>query len=161
MSGVEYVLTVATAVAAATVAGAFFTFSTFTMAGLRRLQPAQGAAAMQAINKEAPTPAFMLLLFGTGVACVVLMVLAARDLADPQATYWLVAGAVYLLGVVIMTIGYHVPRNNRLDAVDPQSDQGVAYWAVYVKEWGRMNHVRTLAPIVSAVLLVLSLGVAD
>ena len=54
-------MTIVCAVGAGTVAGAFFTFSTFTMNGLKRLAPEQGAAAMQAINKEAPTPLFMLL----------------------------------------------------------------------------------------------------
>jgi len=66
MSPLTQALTIVCATGAATAAGTFFTFSTFTIAGLRRLEPAQGAAAMQAINKEAPTPLFMLLLFGTG-----------------------------------------------------------------------------------------------
>ena len=43
-------LTILCAIGAATAAGAFFTFSDFTIAGLKRLRPAQGAAAMQAIK---------------------------------------------------------------------------------------------------------------
>ncbi len=83
MSPFAQTMTVLCAVGAGTATGAFFTFSTFTMAGLKRLAPAQGAAAMQAINKEAPTPLFMLLLFGTGAACLVLMIHAAMHLQDP------------------------------------------------------------------------------
>lgn len=49
--------------------------------------------------------------------------------------------------------------NNLLDAVDPNSADGIAYWATYVEEWVRMNHVRTIAPLVAAVLLALSLRV--
>jgi uncharacterized membrane protein len=64
MSLFAQTMTIICAVGAATAAGAFFTFSRFTMEGLKRLAPAQGAAAMQAINKEAPTPLFMLLLIG-------------------------------------------------------------------------------------------------
>ena len=41
--------------------------------------------------------------------------------------------------------------------VDPNSAEGMAYWAVYLREWVRMNHVRTVAPLLSAVLLILSL----
>lgn len=154
-------LTIACAIAAAMAAGAFFPFSTFAMAGLRRLPPAQGAAAMQAINKEAPSPLFMLLLFGTGVACLVLMVLTTLHLDEPGSTLRLVAGAIYLAGAVLTTIAYHVPRNNRLDRVDPESVEGTSYWAVYLKEWVRMNHLRTIAPLVTAVLLTLSLAAPE
>ncbi len=151
------VLTIVCAVGAATAAGAFFTFSDFTIAGLTRLPPARGAAAMQAINKAAPSPLFMLLLFGTGAACIALMIFAAMNLDEPGSTMRLIAGAVYVAGVVLTTVGYHVPRNNRLDRVDPESAEGADYWAVYLKEWVPMNHVRSIAPLVSAVLLVVSL----
>ena len=150
-------LTIVCAVGAATAAGAFFTFSDFTMAGLRRLPPARGAAAMQAINKAAPSPLFMLLLFGTGAACVALMVSAAMNIDEPGSIMRLIAGAIYVAGVVVTTVGYHVPRNNRLDRVDPESAEGADYWAVYLKEWVPMNHVRSIAPLVSAVMLVVSL----
>lgn len=159
MSPFAQVMTIVCAVGAGAAAGAFFTFSTFTMAGLKRLAPAQGAASMQAINKEAPTPLFMLLLFGTGAACLALMIHAALHLEAPGSTYQLIAGAIYIVGVVLLTVGYHVPRNNRLDGLDPNSAEGIAYWAVYLEQWVRMNHVRTVAPLVTAVLLTLSLRV--
>ena len=54
MSSFAQTMTIICAVGAGAGAGAFFTFSTFTMARLKRLAPAQGAAAMQAINREAP-----------------------------------------------------------------------------------------------------------
>jgi len=159
MSSFAQTLTIICAVGAGTSAGAFFTFSTFTMAGLKRLAPAQGAAAMQAINKEAPTPLFMLLLFGTGAACLVLMIYTALHLQEPGSEYQLIAGALYIVGVVLVTIGYHVPRNNMLDSLDPSSAEGIAYWATYLEEWVRMNHVRTIAPLLAAVLLTVSLQV--
>lgn len=159
MSSFAEAMTILCTVGAATAAGAFFTFSTFTIKGLQRLAPAQGAAAMQAINKEAPTPLFMLQLFGTGAACLVLTIYAALHLQEPGSSYQLVAGALYVVGVVLMTVGYHVPRNNRLDSLDPNSAEGIAYWATYLEQWVRMNHVRTIAPLVSATLLTLSLRV--
>ncbi len=61
------------------------------------------------------------------------------------------------MGVVLTTGGYHVPRNNVLDGLEPNSAEGIAYWATYLQEWVRMNHVRTIAPLVAAVLLTLSL----
>ena len=159
MSSFARTMTIICAVGAATAAGTFFTFSTFTIEGLKRLAPARGAAAMQAINKEAPTPLFMLLVFGTGAACLVLGIQAALNLDDSASTYQLIACALYIVGVVFLTIGYHVPRNDQLASLDPNSAEGVAYWATYLKEWVRMNHVRTIAPLVAAVLLTVSLQV--
>ena len=158
MSSFAQTMTIICAVGTATAAGAFFTFSTFTIAGLKRLGPAQGAAAMQAINEEAPSPLFMLLLFGTGLACLVLMIHAGVNLQDPGSKYRLIAGALYIAGVVVMTIGYHVPRNDLLAGHDPSSLEGIAYWAIYLDEWVRMNHVRTIAPLVAAILFAVSLG---
>ena len=158
MSLFPQILTILCAVGSGMASGAFLTFSTFTMAGLKRLPPSQGAATMQAINKEAPTPSFMVLLFGTGAACLTLMAYAAYDVRAPGSTWHLIAGALYLLGVVLMTIAYHVPRNDRLERLDPGSPEETAYWAVYQRAWVRMNHVRTIAPLVSAVLFAVSLG---
>jgi uncharacterized membrane protein len=159
MSPFAQTMTILCAVGAGTAAGTFFTFSNFTMAGLKRLAPANGAAAMQAINREALSPLFMLLLFGTGVACLGLMIYAALHLQQPGSKYQLIAGTLYIAGVVLMTVGYHVPRNNILDGLDPNSAEGIAYWATYLEEWVRMNHVRTIAALVAAILLTVSLRI--
>jgi hypothetical protein len=50
MSGILYTATLVTALGCGLVAGAFFAFSTFVMAALRRLKPEEGIAAMQSIN---------------------------------------------------------------------------------------------------------------
>ena len=146
MSPFARTMTIICAVGASTAAGAFFPFSTFAMKGLKRLSPAQGAAAMQSINKEAPTPAFMLLLFGTGAVCLVLGSCAAAYLDETASKYQLTVSALYILGVVVATGVYDVPRNNKLDGLDANSAEGSAYWSTYLKEWVRMNHVRTNAP---------------
>jgi uncharacterized membrane protein len=157
MSLTTRALTIISAVGAATAAGAFLTFSTFTIRGLERLPPSQGAAAMQSINRQAPTPAFMLVLFGTGVVCLLLGVDSIRHLDEAFAIQRLMASGIYLVGVVGLTIGYHVPRNNLLDSVDPASARGAAFWATYLDEWVRLNHVRTIAPLITAVMLAFSL----
>lgn len=150
-------VTIIALIGAALNAGVFFTFSTFTMQGLRRLAPAAGAAAMQEINREAPRPPLMIVMFGTAMLTTALMVNAVANIEETTAWLHLVAGAVFLLGVILMTGMYHVPRNNRLDRLDPESRDGIAYWAVYYREWVRMNHVRMLAPAATAVLLAVSI----
>jgi uncharacterized membrane protein len=151
------VLIIICAVGTAATGGALFTFSNFTMAGLKRLPPAQGIAAMQSINRAAPSPLFMLLLFGTGAACLGMMLLAGMHLDQPGSSLRLSAGGIYIASVVVLTITYHVPRNNRLDRVDPESAEGADYWEVYQREWIPMNHIRSLAPLASAALMAFSL----
>jgi uncharacterized membrane protein len=158
MSPFATALTAVCAVGAATAAGTFLDFSTFAMRGLRKLPPEEGAAAMRSINREAPSPVFMTVLFGTGAAFAVLGAYAALDLDRPWAPAQLAAAVLYLAGVVVLTIAYHVPRNERLERTDPGTPEGRAYWARYLREWVPMNHVRTAAPLAAAVLLVVALG---
>ena len=110
-------LAIATAVGCAVNGGVFFAFSSFVMAALRRLAPAQGIAAMQSINVLAVTPVFMTVLFGTGAACIALAA------AEPSALV-LAATAAYLVGVPGLTMAYNVPRNDALAALDPAPPGG-------------------------------------
>lgn len=56
MTGALYAATLITALGCGLVAGAFFAFSSFVMAALKRLSTAEGIAAMQSINILAITP---------------------------------------------------------------------------------------------------------
>ena len=67
-------------------------------------------------------------------------------------------GMVYLIGAILVTIAFNVPRNNALAAVDPQSADGAKLWAGYVTSWTACNHLRTAAALVAAVLLSLALS---
>jgi len=155
----EY-FTIAALIGAGLNAGVFFAYSTFTMTGLKRLAPAAGAAAMQEINREAPKAPLMSLMFGTTIVSLVLILIEAGDLAgEVSARYQVAAGVLFIVGTIMVTGMYHVPRNNRLDRLDPESHEGQRYWGVYWDEWTRMNHVRTVAPAVAAILLAISLVV--
>lgn len=112
---------------------------------------------MQEINREAPKAPLMMLMFGTAVLSVALGVNALGNMDEVVSAYHLVAGGVFLVGVIFVTGLYHVPRNNRLDRLEAESSDGTAYWTVYLREWVRMNHVRTVAPALAAVLLAVSL----
>ena len=114
---------------------------------------------MQEINREGPRAPLMSLFFGTAIVSVALIVDALGNLDEVAARYQVAAGVLLLVGVIMLTGLYHVPRNNRLDRLDTNSAEGTAYWKVYLREWVRMNHVRTVAPLAATVLLALSLGV--
>jgi len=154
----EY-LTIAALIGAGLNAGVFFSFSTFTMSGLKRLEPAMGAAAMQEINREAPKAPLMILMFGTALVSAVLMVDGFQNLGEVAARYQAAAGVIFIVSVIMLTGMYHVPRNNALDRLDAESREGQRYWEIYRREWTRMNHVRTIAPAATAVLLAISLVV--
>jgi uncharacterized membrane protein len=152
-----FVLTFLSALGCGLVAGVFFAFSTFVMKALARIQPSQGIAAMQSINVVAVTPAFMVALFGTGAACV-LLALSSLPMWPAAASVYRLAGALcYLAGAVIVTIVFNVPRNNALAAVDPASADGARLWADYVVSWTMWNHVRTAAALLAAAALMMAL----
>jgi uncharacterized membrane protein len=156
MSETTQALTVIAAVGAALNAGVFFTFSVFVMKALGRLPAAQGLSAMQAINKAAPAPLFMTALFGTAVICVVLAVQAFTRLSRPGAVY-LVIGSALFLTAIVLTMAYHVPRNNALALLDPGSPGAAGEWTRYLTAWTSWNHVRTLTCLASAVTFTFAL----
>lgn len=155
IDGPIHMLTVAAAVGSGVVAGVFFAFSTFVMRALGRLPAPHAIAAMQAINVAAPTPLFMLALFGTVPVCVALIAWAVTSFDEPGAAHLLIASGLYLVAP-LLTIGYHVPQNNALAANDPSSEEAAHLWARYVKNWTTWNHARTLAPIGAAAVFVLA-----
>jgi uncharacterized membrane protein len=142
MSTTMRVLTTAAALGCGAMGGVFFAFSTFVMDGLRRLPAPKGAAAMQAINVAAPRPPFMLLMFGTAALCVALAVRGGLSWGDRSAALLVAGAALYLVGTVGLTIGYHVPHNDALARLDPDAPGTASAWADYATSWVRWNHVR-------------------
>ena len=160
IEGFLFMLTLVTAVACALVAGFFFAFSTTVMKALARLPAAQGLAAMQSINLVVINPLVMLALFGTALACAVLVLASVVEWGEPYAVYLLVGGVLYLLGVILLTGGYHVPRNDALATLDPNAPDAESQWNNYVRTWTAANHLRTIAPLASAALLTIALRVS-
>jgi uncharacterized membrane protein len=151
------VLTFCAALGCGLMAGAFFAFSAFIMKALARLPPSQGIAAMQSINVLAVTPSFMTALFGTAAACLFLAVSALFVWQRPGVGYLLAGSLFYVIGTVLVTIVFNVPRNDALAAVNPASADGARLWLDYVESWTAWNHVRTVAALVAAALLTVGL----
>lgn len=150
-------VTALTAIGSGVVAGVFFAFSTFVMRALATLPPAQGIAAMQAINVAAPNRWFMALLFGTAAASLLLVIAPLMAWGEPGRWLRAAGGIVYLLGAVGVTVAFNVPRNDMLAAVSAGSAEAAALWSRYLVEWNAWNHVRTITGIGAAALLVASL----
>ena len=148
-------LTVVAAVGAGTSGGVFFAFSTFVMASLDQLAPAESIRAMQAINVKAPNPLFMTALLGTGVLCAELAVTAVVHRDRPGSALLLTGALVDLVGVAV-TVAVHVPRNDALAALGPAPVEAAQEWARYSGPWTAWNHVRTVAGVAGAALLTLA-----
>lgn len=145
------------ALSAGIMAGVYFTFSTFAMRAFAELGDEAGARAMQSINVVIQRSAFLPLFFASTLACAALVALGLMGLAGPQGIWVIAGGAVYVIGMFVVTVIGNVPLNKRLDAVDPASEEGSAMWREYLARWTPLNHVRTLACTVAMALLVMGL----
>lgn len=152
-------LTTIGAVGAGVSGGVFFAFSTFVMKALGRLPAAQGISAMNAINKAAPTPLFMLTLFGSGAVGIAASVLALREL-DGRGALYVLAGTALYLPCIILTMAYHVPRNDALALVSPTDPGAAQAWASYLSSWTAWNHVRTVSAVAGSTMFILALRAA-
>lgn len=149
-------ITLFAAIGSGIISGLMFTFSTFMMGVLGRLPDAQGAKVMQALNVAILNPLFFLVFLGTAVLSLVLAVNALLDLGQPGAAWRLAGAALYLMGVMLVTIVVNVPLNDALAAVDPAAPDGARFWERYLVVWTRWNHVRTLAAVGATAALILA-----
>lgn len=112
---------------------------------------------MQSINVSAVRSAFMAGLFGTAAICLALAVIAVVTWGDRRAVLLLAGSALYLLGTILLTIGYHVPLNDALAGVDPNSAGAAAHWTSYVSNCTAWNHLRVVAALAAAAAFTLAL----
>ena len=154
MSDALFVLTLITALGAGLVAGAFFAFSTFVMAALGRVAPPEGIRAMQQINVTVINPWFMTALFGTGLACLAIVVVALADWDGDHGPYLIAAAVTYVIGCDGVTMAFNVPRNNTLARLEPESAEAESVWRRYLVEWTAWNTVRTVASLAATGLLI-------
>ncbi|MBO9696545.1 MAG: DUF1772 domain-containing protein [Sphingopyxis sp.] len=144
-------------VACGLLAGLYFAFSAFAMTAFARIGASAGVAAMNSINRVIRRSLFMPLFVGSSLSSLALAIIGALYPGERGACAALAGGAIYFIGMFVVTMGFNVPRNNALDASDPATAAGQALWARYVKEWTGWNHVRTLASTVALILFVIAL----
>lgn len=146
------------AISAGIMAGVYFTFSVFAMRSFAELGDEAGARAMQSINRVIQQSAFLPLFFLSTLTCAALVVLGVLGMAGERPEMAIAGGAVYGVGMFVVTVVGNVPLNNKLDAADPASEEGKVVWAEYLTRWTRLNHVRTFACTLSMALLITALG---
>lgn len=145
--------------AAAMTAGVFLSFSDFIMRGLRQADPAAGMDGMIQINRTVLRSIFLTSFLGLAPLSLGIMIWAHQTQTGLVQALLIAGGAVYLLGVFIVTMVGNVPMNQRLDGLDPDHDDGQVYWARYVSDWTRLNHIRTAANAVASIAFLAAAGV--
>jgi uncharacterized membrane protein len=148
--------TLLSALGSGLVAGTFFAFSTFVMKALGNLPPPQGVAAMQSINVVVINPWFMTAFLGTAGLCIAVMIASFLQRHDPGTPYLLAGGVLYLVGTVLVTILFNVPRNDALAAVAPATSEAATLWTSYLSTWTAWNHVRTIAALAASALFIIA-----
>jgi uncharacterized membrane protein len=145
-----HVLTVSCALGCSLVSGVLFIFSVCIMRALGTLPVAHGIRAMQAINVAILNPWFLGLFAGTAVLCIFSLVWIIEQNSWQPEMGPLAGSLLYLIGVVMVTRVFHIPRNDALAAVNPESPEAVRLWEDYLKRWTWWNHVRAAAAFAAA-----------
>ncbi len=140
----------------AMMAGLYFSFSSAIMPALSKLEPSQGILAMQTINRIILNPLFLLLFFGSAVACVLLVVFSFGKLPALNAILLMLGATIYIFGSPIVTAIINVPLNDGLAVLVPNAAESVNWWASYLQKWTTWNHVRTVASVTATLLLLIS-----
>jgi uncharacterized membrane protein len=130
--------------------GVYFAFSAFIMRALADIEPAAGAAAMNAINRVILRSAFMPLFLGSTLGCAALAVFGLTFGS------WLLfaGGVIHVIGMFLVTMAFNVPLNNALQAIGARDS---ATWRDYMQRWTRWNHVRTIASTGASALFIAAL----
>ncbi|WP_259782561.1 anthrone oxygenase family protein [Aestuariispira ectoiniformans] len=146
----------AAAVGSSLIAGVFFAFSSFVMAGLRNVPVAQGVAAMQAINVTVLRSTFLAVFMATAVLSALLIVVAVLRWGRPGCMYIVVGGLCYVIGSFLVTAVFNVPLNDKLALVGGDALEMAEVWGVYLRDWMLWNHVRTVFSLLAALFFILA-----
>jgi uncharacterized membrane protein len=157
MTDALFTLSFAAALGCGLMAGIFFAFSNFVMRAFARIAPAQGIAAMQAVNITVLNPLFLLAFMGTAVLCAANVALALM-FGSGNTAYLIAGGTLYLLGNIGVTAAFNVPMNDALAAVDAGQPDAVRIWKHYLDKWTFWNHVRTITALAAAAAFTLALA---
>jgi uncharacterized membrane protein len=155
-----YILNVLAILGTGMVAGVFLAFSTFIMAALGRVSPANGISAMQMINITVVTPIFMAVLFGSAIICLAFAYVSFRSGLSGPSSIIMGGSLLYLCGVIGVTMFANVPLNDALRGIDPQSAASSEFWQSYQQKWTFWNHIRCLAAIASCAAFIRAISMA-
>ncbi|GAB2605956.1 DUF1772 domain-containing protein [Kocuria himachalensis] len=140
-------LVLAAGVGSGLVGGFYLAFSLVVMPALRRRPAGEAASAMIAVNRAAGGAPFLVLFFGTALACLAVV---GAGVSEPGAPVRVLGGLASLAGWVL-TMAVNVPLNTRF----ARTDHRTAAWSGYARPWTRANHLRAGLSVLGALALLL------
>jgi uncharacterized membrane protein len=139
------------ALAAALMAGFFWSFSVVVMDGLRLLPPLEAMRAMQAINAAVRNALFALGFFGAPILCLLVLLSLVLPVGRSGGGVVAAAGAAfYIVFAFVVTFAKNIPLNEALAGAT-----GAEQWHAFLSPWVFWNHVRTAGSLAAACLLAL------
>jgi uncharacterized membrane protein len=152
-----FALTLVAALGSGLMAGLFCAFSNFVMKALANLPADRGIAAMQSINIEIVNPVFLTVFLGTAVACLMVLFFTLGKWQHPGALYMIVGSLCYLIGAIVVTFVFNIPRNNVLAGLDPSNTDSINIWREYLVSWTNWNHIRSISTLAAATAFTIAL----
>jgi len=105
-------------------------------------------------QRVAEQPGFL----ATTAASAALAVTALLRWGEPGAMAMAAGGALYVLGMFVVTMIFNVPLNDALAAADPASHETASLWARYLTDWTLWNHVRTVSSTAACALFIAAIA---
>lgn len=135
-------------------AGFFFAFSNTVMPGLDLMAGTEALHAMQNINIAVRNSVFFGVFASTPALSIALTVLCLVSGRYRRiGILLLLAMAIYLIGVVVLTGAINVPMNRSLALLASMTAND---WLVWSAEWTLSNHARMVASVVSLALAIVA-----
>ena len=144
------------AIWSAVIGGVFSAFSEFVMSALLKTESAGAIEAMQHINRDVIKTQFVAGIISIAIFSLLFTLYGIAVFEGAALGTLILAAAVYLPSVFLMTMLGNVPMNNRLESLDHKSDQAHAYWREYAEKWTRFNHLRSVGSVLTAGLYVVT-----
>jgi len=156
---IKNLILIITATSTALIAGLFYAYSCSVNIGLGKLSDEGYIAAMQSINREIQNPLFFASFMGTLLLLPVSTWLQYKAGESNTFLFLLAATLIYAIGTFGVTMFGNVPLNGVLDKFNLHSasvEEIVKQRAMFELPWNRLHNIRTIASVVSLVLVIIS-----
>lgn len=143
-------------------AGLCFTWTNAVTPGIGQLDDLNFLRSFQEMNRSIINPAFIVVFFGPFIGHILTVYLKQQS-ADTHLWIYVAAAALFILGVVFVTIFRNVPLNEILDKTDlalTSAEDLRALRQKFETPWKQWHLVRTISSIASFALLLLGLIVS-
>lgn len=151
----------ASVVTTALSAGLFYAWVISVIPGTKKISDQAYLETMQSINREIINPGFFIIFFGALILLICCSYLQFKVRVDTVFYLVLSATLIYAIGTIGTTMFGNVPLNNMVEVIDLSvftADDYRSAREAYEEKWNNLNLVRTIAGLVSFVLILLALA---